>query len=176
MSNTDNPGWTDERVARVLELWRDGNSAKTIAELIGGVTRNAVIAKIHRMGQSGRGGTPQPPARSRPRRTAPKPERNTRLDKNRMEPMAKFESAPIPGEMASDRHAENIYLHEIYKLEEHHCRWPVGHPHEHDFAWCGRTKMPGHTAYCRTHAHRAMRHPEGEAAPVRLAQPLKERA
>ncbi|MCB9958576.1 MAG: global cell cycle regulator GcrA-like protein [Rhodospirillaceae bacterium] len=47
-------GWTDERIARLSELWGTGKSASEIAEILGGVTRNAVIGKAHRLGLSGR--------------------------------------------------------------------------------------------------------------------------
>src|SRR6188768_96843 len=65
-------GWTDERVELLKKLWQDGLSASQIAKQLGGVTRNAVIGKVHRLGLSGRA-TP-----SKPQRTvfkAPRPAR-----------------------------------------------------------------------------------------------------
>ncbi len=47
--------WTDERVELLKRLWGEGLSASQIAAEIGGVTRNAVIGKVHRLGLSGRG-------------------------------------------------------------------------------------------------------------------------
>src|ERR1700761_7591782 len=55
-------GWTDERVELLKKLWQDGLSASQIAKQLGGVTRNAVIGKVHRLGLSGRA-TPSKPAR-----------------------------------------------------------------------------------------------------------------
>src|SRR4051812_833531 len=64
--------WTDERVERLKKLWSDGLSASQIAaELGGGVTRNAVIGKVHRLGLSGRG-KPTGTGTPRPRKVAPR--------------------------------------------------------------------------------------------------------
>ena len=57
-------GWTDERVALLKKLWLEGLSASQIAKQLGGVTRNAVIGKVHRLGLSGRA-TPSQPQRPR---------------------------------------------------------------------------------------------------------------
>src|ERR1041385_458667 len=51
-------GWTDERVAQLTKLWADGLSASQIAAELGGITRNAVIGKVHRLGLSGRAKSP----------------------------------------------------------------------------------------------------------------------
>ena len=70
-------GWTDERVETLKKLWLDGLSASQIAKQLGGVTRNAVIGKVHRLGLSGRAAPSQPsrpgfrPARPRPQVPAP---------------------------------------------------------------------------------------------------------
>ena len=63
-------GWTDERVANLKKLWLDGLSASQIAKQLGGVTRNAVIGKVHRLGLSGRAAPSQP---SRPAFRAARP-------------------------------------------------------------------------------------------------------
>src|SRR3569832_30117 len=55
-------GWTDERVELLKKLWQEGLSASQIAKQLGGVTRNAVIGKVHRLGLSGRA-APSKPAR-----------------------------------------------------------------------------------------------------------------
>jgi GcrA cell cycle regulator len=60
--------WTDERVELLKKLWADGLSASQIAGEMGGVTRNAVIGKVHRLGLSGRGKAKAAPA-ARPRKT-----------------------------------------------------------------------------------------------------------
>jgi GcrA cell cycle regulator len=64
--------WTDERVSTLKKLWLDGLSASQIAKQLGGVTRNAVIGKVHRLGLSGRAAPSQP---ARPAFKAPRPAR-----------------------------------------------------------------------------------------------------
>ena len=54
--------WTDERVEKLKELWGEGMSASQIAKALGGVTRNAVIGKVHRLGLSNRGSGGAAPA------------------------------------------------------------------------------------------------------------------
>ncbi|WP_293682907.1 GcrA family cell cycle regulator, partial [uncultured Phenylobacterium sp.] len=68
-------GWTDDRVDLLKTLWQDGLSASQISKQLGGVTRNAVIGKIHRLGLSGRG-TPSKPQRTV--FTSPRPTRPVR--------------------------------------------------------------------------------------------------
>src|SRR5437764_15455521 len=65
-------GWTDERVETLKKLWLDGLSASQIAKHLGGVTRNAVIGKVHRLGLSGRAAPSQP---AHPVFKAPRPAR-----------------------------------------------------------------------------------------------------
>lgn len=65
-------GWTDERVELLKKLWQDGLSASQIAKQLGGVTRNAVIGKVHRLGLSGRAAPSKP---ARPVFKAPRPAR-----------------------------------------------------------------------------------------------------
>ena len=71
--------WTDERVELLRKLWTEGHSASQIAAQLGGVTRNAVIGKVHRLGLSGRGKSTRPStARTKPQRTYRAPSRPTR--------------------------------------------------------------------------------------------------
>jgi GcrA cell cycle regulator len=69
-------GWTDERVELLKKLWQDGLHASQIAKQLGGVTRNAVIGKVHRLGLSGRA-TPSKPQRTRFK--SPRPARHDHL-------------------------------------------------------------------------------------------------
>src|ERR1700692_4346761 len=75
-------GWTDERVERLKKLWSDGLSASQIAGELGGVTRNAVIGKVHRLGLSGRAKAPMPQAQ----RAKTRPPRPATGQQNRSEP------------------------------------------------------------------------------------------
>lgn len=66
--------WTDERVELLKKMWNEGQSASAIAKELGGVTRNAVIGKVHRLGLSNRtGGGEAAPAAAAPAPEAPKP-------------------------------------------------------------------------------------------------------
>ena len=70
--------WTDERVETLKKMWSEGQSASQIAKELGGVTRNAVIGKVHRLGLSNRAGSSAPapekkPAKVAPKKAAPKP-------------------------------------------------------------------------------------------------------
>ncbi len=71
------PGWTDTRTERLKALWADGRSASEIADLLGEVTRNAVIGKVHRLGLAGRKTTSRKPG---PRRTSPRRDRPGRVE------------------------------------------------------------------------------------------------
>ncbi|MCB2111274.1 MAG: GcrA cell cycle regulator, partial [Rhodobacteraceae bacterium] len=67
--------WTDERVELLKKMWTEGQSASQIAKELGGVTRNAVIGKVHRLGLSNRtGGAPEPARPAKAAEPAPKPE------------------------------------------------------------------------------------------------------
>ena len=150
--------WTDERVELLKKLWAEGLSASQIAGRLGGVTRNAVIGKVHRLGLSGRA-TSSRSSSPRPRRTpvpranrppslmfgtrgnvALKPQYEDELD---FVP-AVFEELVIP-------------LHErasILTLKEAMCRWPIGDPGEPEFHFCGR-KTCSPMPYCEHHARMA---------------------
>lgn len=141
-------GWTDERVETLKKLWQDGLSASQIAKQLGGVTRNAVIGKVHRLGLSGRA-TPSKPAR--PAFKAPRPQR----------PAAAAPSAPRrisePASSApSQAPAPVRYVEEspgsatVLTLGAHMCKWPIGDPSTEGFTFCGRRASEG--PYCTEHA------------------------
>ena len=152
--------WTDERVELLKKLWSEGLSASQIAAELGGVTRNAVIGKVHRLGLSGRAKTV---ASTAPRPRKPRPVSTTNTVHARpmvhgnnalapsMRPMAA--AAPEP-EVLADPIANVIPMADrctILDLTEATCRWPVGDPGKVDFFYCGsrtKTGMP----YCAYHA------------------------
>jgi GcrA cell cycle regulator len=140
-------GWTDERVELLKKLWQDGLSASQIAKQLGGVTRNAVIGKVHRLGLSGRA-TPSKPARTVFK--APRPAR----------PVTSAPSAPrrISSEPVS-LHAPAPpvrYVEEapgtatVLTLGAHMCKWPIGDPSQDNFTFCGRGAGDG--PYCHEHS------------------------
>jgi GcrA cell cycle regulator len=141
-------GWTDERVELLKKLWADGLSASQIAAELGGITRNAVIGKVHRLGLSGRAKSPSS-ASPRPRKTRssgmlrvsrPAMRGNTALAYE-YEPEPEPELIEIPVEQRKT----------LLQLNERTCRWPIGDPGGADFFFCG-----GETAnelpYCSYHS------------------------
>jgi GcrA cell cycle regulator len=87
--------WTDDRVEKLKELWGDGMSASQIAKALGGVTRNAVIGKVHRLGLSNRGTTSAGQSASDDGKPAPKPARPSRpAAKVAAEPKSTTTTAP----------------------------------------------------------------------------------
>ena len=148
--------WTNERVELLKKLWADGLSASQVAKQLGGVTRNAVIGKVHRLGLSGRA-TPSRPARTRtpgPRtlvRGRPDPltgearseERAARETAEASEPAAHEERMLEPSQRAT-----------VLTLTEHTCKWPIGDPGRPGFHFCGRGAGNG-SPYCTEHARMA---------------------
>ena len=139
-------GWTDERVETLKKLWLDGLSASQIAKQLGGVTRNAVIGKVHRLGLSGRA-TP-----SQPQRTIFKAPRT---------PRPAIAAAPAPRrtiEPAMQTHVPApAYFSEepgtatVLTLGAHMCKWPIGDPASDGFTFCGR-RSDREGPYCGEHA------------------------
>ncbi|HFC04341.1 MAG TPA: GcrA cell cycle regulator [Rhizobiales bacterium] len=148
--------WPDERVEILKQLWTDGLSASQIAAKLGdGITRNAVIGKVHRLGLSGRG-SPARVARPRTRRprqpSAPKrmpTNGNAALKaKPSAAPVRRREPAPEPIRLVDIPEGERIG---ILSLTEKTCRWPLGDPGSDEFCFCGQLPQDG-TPYCDYHA------------------------
>ena len=144
--------WTDERVALLTKLWSDGLSASQVAAELGGVTRNAVIGKIHRLGLSGRD---KPAAKSGARQKRATPTNNysrpnrtgakiTKPDSN-LTIVAKAE--PLPSENLV---APASLCLKLVQLSETTCKWPMGDPQAADFSFCGH-QIKADTPYCDYH-------------------------
>ena len=138
-------GWTEERVALLKKLWLEGLSASQIAKQLGGVTRNAVIGKVHRLGLSGRATPSQPsrPAFKAPR--APRPASSPSLAPRRMVPQM-AEPQPV-------YYVEEPGSATVLTLGAHMCKWPIGDPSSDNFTFCGRRIGDG--SYCTEHARQA---------------------
>jgi GcrA cell cycle regulator len=158
--------WNDERVDALKKLWADGLSASQIAGRLGGVTRNAVIGKVHRLGLAGRATTSRMKSH-RPRvRTAQTIKRGLMM---RTRPSGAAASSPLKSLYLADSEpyvppAEELVipLNErkyIQTLTESCCRWPIGDPQLAEFHFCGRKKIPG-LPYCEVHARRAFQPPQ----------------
>jgi GcrA cell cycle regulator len=154
--------WNDERVDLLKKLWADGLSASQIAGRLGGVTRNAVIGKVHRLGLSGRATT----SRMKSHRPRVRSQSAKRLMKPRY---ANIGNSPLRNLYLADTEpyvppAEELVipLHErkyIQTLTEICCRWPIGDPQQSDFHFCGKRKVVG-LPYCEVHARRAFQPPQ----------------
>ena len=131
--------WTEEKVAKLKELWGKGNTASQIAEIIGGISRNAVIGKAHRLNLS---------AKIKTRAAMPNQNfNNSSEEKNfkfRKRRKSKFKSLIIE----KDFEPENPK--QLEELDENSCKWPIGHPDEKSFYFCGRSSLKDFS-YCKLH-------------------------
>lgn len=160
--------WTDERVELLKKLWSEGLSASQIAGRLGGVTRNAVIGKVHRLGLAGRATTSRMKThRARPRAAAatgataaakrPQKQRFAAAGNPVVRALYLPDAEPFVAAQELD-----IPLKErktIQTLAECNCRWPIGDPQQADFHFCGKDKLPG-LPYCEFHARRAFQPPQ----------------
>jgi GcrA cell cycle regulator len=157
--SNDKLSWTEDRVEVLKKLWNEGLSASQIAGRLGhGVTRNAVIGKVHRLGLSGRV-TPQRAARPRPRKTREPshPGRpllatigaNALKPMHRPEPVVLAEPEPEPIRLVDIPKGERV---NILMLSDRTCRWPVGDPGTDEFFFCGHTPKMSGGPYCDYHA------------------------
>ncbi len=157
--------WTDERVELLRKLWLEGLSASRIAaELAGGVTRNAVIGKVHRLGLSGRIKAMAVEASTRARPGAIKPGPATRPMVSQAAVAAVTQDNAValrvgppapPIRSPGDKRvafAENVT---IMDLRESMCRWPVGDPSSAEFRYCGSKAPIGAGPYCAHHSRMA---------------------
>jgi len=154
--------WTDERVEHLKQLWSDGLSASQIASKLGGITRNAVIGKVHRLGLSGRGSpsrTSRPRSR-KPRQSAPAagtatvtqfPTAGATALKPEVQAQAAPETRPAPKPSPVREVAPSGKRVDILHLSERTCRWPIGEPGSEEFCFCGAMPKAG-LPYCEHHA------------------------
>jgi GcrA cell cycle regulator len=146
------PTWTAERIEQLRNGVVAGLSCSQIAAEIG-VTRNAVIGKIHRLGLS-----PGRPAAA-PARSCPPRARQPRLLPHRRQLRLVFAQAPsIAGADVEPVPFESMQRCSLLDLAQDKCRWPVGDPCTADFAYCGNQAVAG-ISYCAGHARMAYRVP-----------------
>lgn len=191
--------WTDERIERLKKMWSEGSTASQIADELGGVSRNAVIGKAHRLGldarpspvkageekekKSGSPVQPQPIPKAKAEPPAPKAPpavdarpRGTESVAPQLVPArpgaenVQYRSvgpggfirqgpgdtqAPIPPApprrlVPAKPSAEVADKTSLLELNERICKWPMGHPGEPDFHFCGAAANPGFP-YCVQH-------------------------
>jgi GcrA cell cycle regulator len=147
--------WTDERVEQLRKMWLDGLSASQIAnELAHGITRNAVIGKVHRLGLSGRVKSPAP-AQTRPRARQPedgKSPPSAPISHGNLAIAVEPRSMPAPRPAVEEVVIPMSERVSIMDLRESMCRWPLGDPASPDFRYCGAKMQIGLGAYCSYHA------------------------
>jgi GcrA cell cycle regulator len=137
--------WTTERVALLKNRIDAGLSCGQIAHEIG-VSRNAVIGKVSRLGlsrfKSARAGQPETPKTSRRRIVT----QHRMLRALREEPQLPFAEMPL----------DSAQRRSLLELQQWHCRWPIGEPGSADFGFCGTKQVDG-LPYCAAHARMAYR-------------------
>ena len=182
--------WTEERIERLKKMWHDGATASQIAEDLGGVSRNAVIGKAHRLGLEQRpspvkAGEEKEAKKSAPAAAAPKPA-EPKSDAPKAAPVASpvqsteprrplqseiqyrsigpggfirqgpgEQQAPIPPApprrlVPAKPSPEVADKTSLLDLNDRICKWPMGHPGEPDFHFCGQPANPGFP-YCVQH-------------------------
>jgi GcrA cell cycle regulator len=160
--------WTDERIQLLRKLWSEGFSASQIANQLGGVSRNAVIGKVHRIKLSGRGRTTATPARKKkPANQHMSPSQKVAAKQlgNQRHVIPAFGGnifydAPVDAEPAKPRiiirPAENVVVPisrqlRLDDLTERTCKWPNGDPLEENFNFCGNDAAEA-GPYCKYHS------------------------
>lgn len=149
-------GWTEDRVERLAKLWGEGLSASQIAAVLGGgVTRNAVIGKVHRLGLSGRAKPGQAASQrpTKPRSTAPAPAAATAAGSSPRRNEAETRpSGPTLERWSDPLETEGSERVALVDLRDSMCRWPIGDPTRADFGFCGGrsvTSLPYCAHHCR---------------------------
>ena len=131
--------WTPERENKLKELWTKGHTASQIAGLIGGITRNAVIGKAHRLNLEARASS-----KKNTIRTQAKAQGGGEVKKEKLSRKSGFRSLLL------DKSFEPENPKKLEELTDDTCRWPIGHPHEEKFYFCGR-KSIDKFPYCKLH-------------------------
>lgn len=142
--------WTDERVELLRKLWSEGLSASQIAAQLGGVSRNAVIGKVHRLKLSSRGRATAAPARQKKTPQATTVTKTVTRTVTTTRPVttsigatalqAQFDVEPVARQYI--RPSENVVVPisrrlQLVQLNERTCKWPNGDPLSEDFSFCG---------------------------------------
>lgn len=163
--------WTDERVELLRKLWSEGLSASQIAAQLGGVSRNAVIGKVHRLKLSARGRATASPARQKKSSQGSSGVKTAARAASTARPMtmtigatalqAQFDAEPVARQVL--RPVANVVVPisrrlQLIQLTERTCKWPNGDPLTEDFNFCGNDAAET-GPYCSYHARIAFQPP-----------------
>ena len=131
--------WNEKTTNLLKKYWREGFTASQISEKIGNVTRNAVIGKAHRLNLEARTISKKPSTASKA-----KLESNVEIKQDKISRKARFKSLLL------DKNFEPENPKKLAELTDDTCRWPIGHPYEKDFYFCGRKPLEKFS-YCKLH-------------------------
>ena len=127
--------WNDEKVAKLKELWGKGSTESQIADIIGGLSRNAIIGKAHRLNLS---------SKIKMRSSSSSQSFQDNNSKEKRGRKSRFQSLVIE----KDFEPENPK--KLEDLDENSCKWPIGNPEEQSFYFCGRSSLKDFS-YCKLH-------------------------
>ena len=131
--------WTTEREKKLKELWKKGHTASQIAGMLGSTTRNAVIGKAHRLNLEARATSKKPSIKINAENNNSQEVKTQKLGRK-----AKFKALLL------DKNFEPENPKKLEELTDETCRWPIGHPYEEKFYFCGRKPMEKFP-YCKLH-------------------------
>ena len=132
--------WTNDKVDKLKELWGKGSTASQIAEIIGGISRNAVIGKAHRLNLS---------AKVKTRNLSNQSNYQVK-NKDAEDPQQKKGRKNRFKSLIIEKDFEPENPKQLEQLDESSCKWPVGHPDESSFYFCGRSSLKDFS-YCKLH-------------------------
>ena len=131
--------WTPERERKLKELWKKGHTASQIASMLGDTTRNAVIGKAHRLNLEARAVSKKTTSKAKTENIIPNNNKGEKLSRK-----ARFRSLLL------DKTFEPENPKTLEELTDENCKWPIGHPHEKNFYFCGRKSIEKFP-YCKLH-------------------------
>ena len=131
--------WTAKKEEKLKELWKQGHSGSQIANILGNTTRNAVIGKAHRLKLEARAVSKRTERKINVEKNNVQENKNSKLGRK-----AKFKALLL------DKNFEEENPKKLEELTDSTCRWPIGHPYEEKFYFCGRTSMEKFP-YCKLH-------------------------
>jgi len=137
--NLKKMSWTHEREEKLRQLWKKGHSASQIAGMLGDTTRNAVIGKAHRLKLERRIASTKAEAKVNTKKNNSPEIKTQKLGRK-----ARFKALLL------DKNFEQENPKKLEELTKETCRWPIGHPYEEKFYFCGRKPMEKFP-YCKLH-------------------------